>query len=77
MSLDARISRLEESPAARCDGHAPEPSVIVLHAGDPDPEVDGCPLCGRALTLVVRVVYVDDWWGMARPWADDEGNESQ
>jgi hypothetical protein len=62
MSVKDRLRRLERG-AESCPECRHKPEVAYVYypdEGDPVPDPEHCPECGRALGFVIRVVYEED-----------------
>jgi hypothetical protein len=60
VSIKGRIQRLQARAAGACPECHLKPEVICVfypHKGEPIPEPECCPGCGRSLGVVLRVVY--------------------
>jgi hypothetical protein len=60
VSIKGRIQRLQARVAGACPECHLKPEVIHVfypHKGEPVPEPERCPGCGRSLGVVIEVVY--------------------
>jgi hypothetical protein len=62
VSIRERLRRLEDrGPSCPECRLSPEvPLVVYPDEGDPTPEPECCPKCGRSLGFVIQVVYEED-----------------
>ena len=57
-SIDSRLRRLEERGGCpECHGKPEAIHAYYPSEGEPEPEPERCPVCGRPLGIVLRVVY--------------------
>jgi hypothetical protein len=60
-SMNRRLRRLEERAGCpECHGKPEALHVYYPDKGEPVPEPEHCPSCGRPLGVVLRVVYADE-----------------
>jgi hypothetical protein len=63
VSIKGRIQRLQARLAGACPECAGKPQVIHAYypnRGEPAPEPERCPGCGRSLGVIFLVVYGDE-----------------
>ena len=66
MTIRGRISGLENDlgivgKCPVCDGYGSEGGSVIIKPGEPEPEQEGCPGCGKIGTpQSVIVVHLDD-----------------